>query len=259
MASFTTFNTSQISKALVFGAGRGIGLSFVKELLQNNPAIEIVAQYRDPHRASELLALAKQNSALRPVLLNPSHEEELSSFVSEFKEKGFSPSLVVSTIGFLHSDSVQPEKSSRDLSSEQLHEYFQVNSITNMLLLKHVKGLLSRKEPSWVGVLNGRVSSIEDNVMGGWYGYRMSKASLNMGLKCFAIELKNSRFPVQVFSLHPGTVATALSEPFRKNVKHDVFDPGVSAKRLLESMEKFSPTVERNIAHMAYDGELLTW
>lgn len=259
MTSAEKLSVANIRQACVFGAGRGIGLALVKELVQRNPRIKIVAQYREASRANELLSLAQEFSQLEAVALDPSNEGELQNLVNRLKEEEFSPSLIFSTIGFLHSNSIQPEKSSRDLNANQLREYFQVNSTTNMLLLKHLKALLSRKEPSWIGVLNGRVSSIEDNVMGGWYGYRMSKASLNMGLKCFAIELKNSRFPVQVFSLHPGTVATTLSEPFRKNIKHDVFEPSFAANILINSMEAGPQMSEQNIVHMAYDGEILTW
>ena len=38
--------------------------------------------------------------------------------------------------------------------------------------------------------LSARVGSIEDNRLGGWYSYRMSKAAHNMGLRTLAIELR---------------------------------------------------------------------
>ena len=78
----------------------------------------------------------------------------------------------------------------------------------------HFAPLLDRQR-SLLGVLSAKVGSIGDNRLGGWYGYRASKAALNMLLKTAAIELRRTHPGAVLAALHPGTVRSALSRPFR--------------------------------------------
>ncbi len=66
-----------------------------------------------------------------------------------------------------------------------------------------------------MALLSAKVGSIEDNRLGGWYSYRASKAALNMLVKTAAIELKRSQKNAVLLALHPGTVQSGLSQPFR--------------------------------------------
>lgn len=254
------FEPSHQATHIVFGAGRGIGLQFVKSLLLKDSKAKVIAQFREPERAQELLGLAEEHKErLSVVRLDPGDESHLEAWTAELKSAGIEASQVFSTIGFLHNENIQPEKSSRELSSEQLHAYFQGNCVVNALIAKHCKKLFSRKSPAVFAVVSGRVGSIDDNVMGGWYGYRMAKAALNMMLKNYSIELKNSRFPVQVFSLHPGTVDTELSAPFSKSVKHQIFSSEESVEQMLKAIDQSleqqpNPTPLRFIA---YNNEVL--
>ena len=77
-----------------------------------------------------------------------------------------------------------------------------------------------------LAVLSARVGSITDSKLGGWYGYRASKAALNMLLKTAAIEYSRRNKMVKPLSLHPGTVDTKLSKPFQRNIpKEQIFTP----------------------------------
>jgi NAD(P)-dependent dehydrogenase (short-subunit alcohol dehydrogenase family) len=66
------------------------------------------------------------------------------------------------------------------------------------------------------GFVSAKVGSIGDNALGGWYGYRASKAALNQLVKTAAIELTRRNPESVCVALHPGTVDTALSQPFAK-------------------------------------------
>ena len=46
-------------------------------------------------------------------------------------------------------------------------------------------GLFKHSNPSVFASISGRVGSIGDNKMGGWHGYRASKAALHMIMKGF--------------------------------------------------------------------------
>jgi NAD(P)-dependent dehydrogenase (short-subunit alcohol dehydrogenase family) len=117
----------------------------------------------------------------------------------------------------------------------------QINTIGPMLMAKHfAPQLLRRGEATMFASISARVGSIGDNVMGGWYSYRASKAAQNQFTKTLSIELqRRSKGGCAVIGLHPGTVRTALSAPFAKNVQPDkLFEPEHCAEMLVSVMER---------------------
>lgn len=150
--------------------------------------------------------------------------------------------LVVVATGLLHDETMQPEKSMRSLDADRLARSFAVNAIGPALVAKHVLPLLPREGKCVFAVLSARVGSIADNNLGGWYGYRASKAALNQILRTLALEMKRSRPNAILVALHPGTVETPLSAPFRNKVEHkDIFTPGEAAGHLLQVIDTLTP------------------
>ncbi|UUR06753.1 SDR family NAD(P)-dependent oxidoreductase [Sphingomonas glaciei] len=140
--------------------------------------------------------------------------------------------LVVAT-GLLHAEGLAPERSLRDLDAERLQRSFLVNTIGPALVLRHFAPLLARQGRVEVAILSARVGSIADNRLGGWYGYRASKAALNQFVRTAAVELARTRPDSVVVALHPGTVDTAMSRPFQANVPAErLFTPRQSAEHL---------------------------
>ena len=130
---------------------------------------------------------------------------------------------------------------------------FQVNAIGPALVAKHFLPRLPKDRPARFAVLSARVGSIEDNRLGGWYGYRASKAALNMLVRSLAIELARTRPLAVCVALHPGTVDTALSRPFQRNVAaQKLFTPAYAAGRLLDVLDGLGPGDSGGF--YAYDG-----
>ena len=146
--------------------------------------------------------------------------------------------LVIVATGLLHDTIQQPEKSMRALDPTSLARSFAVNAIGPALVAKHVIPLLPREGKSVVAVLSARVASIGDNRLGGWYGYRASKAALNQIIRTLSIETARTRPDLILAALHPGTVATPLSAPFRGNVEPErLFTPIEAADYLLRVVD----------------------
>jgi NAD(P)-dependent dehydrogenase (short-subunit alcohol dehydrogenase family) len=79
-----------------------------------------------------------------------------------------------------------------------------------------------------------------------------------MMIRTLAIEWQRLPRPVRCFALHPGTVATDLSEPFRKNLKADnIFTPARAAEQLLATINAL--TNEQSGGFYAYDGQPIEW
>ena len=123
--------------------------------------------------------------------------------------------LIVAT-GFLHGVQGQPERSFTNLDAAYLQHVFKINTVGPALVMKHFLPLMPRRGRCMAGFLSAKVGSIGDNALGGWYGYRASKAALNQLVKTASVELARRNKDSICVSLHPGTVATALSEPFAK-------------------------------------------
>jgi NAD(P)-dependent dehydrogenase (short-subunit alcohol dehydrogenase family) len=143
--------------------------------------------------------------------------------------------LIVDATGALTIDGRGPEKRLDAIDAEGLRRAFEVNAIGRGLVLRHFIPLLEPAGRSIFAVLSARVGSITDNRLGGWYGYRASKAAGNMLLQTAALEATRSR-PQAVFAaLQPGTVRSPLSAPFAGG--HDVIEPNESVAGLLQALD----------------------
>lgn len=156
--------------------------------------------------------------------------------------------LVIAATGALHSEAgLEPEKSWRHLDADRLAEAFRVNTILPALIARHaldrlVRGRKDAPEKAVFAALSARVGSISDNRLGGWHGYRASKAALNQIIRTLSIELARKRPNAICAGLHPGTVNTGLSEPFQRNVPEGkLFTPDFAAERLLSVIDGLAP------------------
>jgi NAD(P)-dependent dehydrogenase (short-subunit alcohol dehydrogenase family) len=150
------------------------------------------------------------------------------------------PDLVVVATGLLHDGERGPEKALRDLDPAWLAEQYAINAIGPALVAKHFLPVMPRSGRSVFAVLSARVGSISDNRLGGWYGYRASKAALNQFVRTLAVEDKRRNDRGIVVALHPGTVDTRLSQPFRQSGR-DIFTPGRAAVQLLDVLDGLKP------------------
>jgi NAD(P)-dependent dehydrogenase (short-subunit alcohol dehydrogenase family) len=150
--------------------------------------------------------------------------------------------LIILATGLLHGPGIKPEKSLRDIDGEALGRLFRVNATGPALVMRHFLPLLTRERRGVFAALSARVGSIGDNRLGGWVGYRASKAALNQIIRTLSIELGRTNPLAVLVGLHPGTVDTALSAPFQRQVDAArLFTPDQSAAHLLAVIAGVSP------------------
>ena len=124
---------------------------------------------------------------------------------------------------------------------------FEVNA---MGPLRITHALLPQLGPgSKVGIVSSRMGSLEDNTSGSRYGYRMSKAAVNMAGVSLAHDLKERG--VAVALLHPGYVQTDMTGG-RGNVQ-----PAEAAAGLIARMDGLSMDNTGSFWHA--NGETLPW
>jgi NAD(P)-dependent dehydrogenase (short-subunit alcohol dehydrogenase family) len=132
-----------------------------------------------------------------------------------------------------------PEKSLRGLDPGALARQFALNAAGPVLVLKHALRLMPRDRVVRFAALSARVGSIGDNGLGGWYSYRAAKAALNQLIHTAAIEVGRSHPQAVVVTLHPGTVATSLTDGYRGT--HPAVPAAAAASALLAVLDRLTP------------------
>ncbi len=218
--------------AVVIGANGGIGAALV-EALEEECVYARVHAFARPEL--DILDEASIAAAAATVLTGPP------------------PSLIFVATGILHDSEHGPEKSFGALDPAWLAKTYAINTIGPALIAKHFLPLLPKGERTVFAALSARVGSITDNRLGGWHGYRASKAALNQLIRTLAIEMKRVNDRAIVVGLHPGTVDTPLSKPFQTNVAPgQLFDPARAAVQLLDVIDDLGVKDSGNV--IAWDG-----
>jgi NAD(P)-dependent dehydrogenase (short-subunit alcohol dehydrogenase family) len=232
-------------QALVIGASGAIGAAFVRAL-------------RERADVTQVYTLAR--SGAYDALFDLTDEHSITQAASSLREKlgDTRLQLVIDATGALTIEGRGPEKSLAAIDAHTMQRNMQINAIGPLLLLKSLAPLLNPNPTvgrSIYAKLSARVGSISDNRKGGWYGYRASKAALNMLLHTAAIELQRRNPELIVAALQPGTVATPLSAPFAK--PEDCLTPDASAQALLAVLMALTPT--EGAQFVDWRGEKIAW
>ena len=223
--------------ALVVGTGGALGSAFVSYLQDETACGHVVGVSRSSGNDFDLE--------------DPGSIERIANQV---REQG-PYHLVIDATGALTIDGVGPEKSLSRVDADALHRSFSINVIGPILLLRHLAPSIASGDAIYAK-LSARVGSISDNQKGGWYGYRASKAALNMMLQTAAIELQRKNPSLRVVALQPGTVRSRLSEPFQAGVP-TLLEPSVSVAGMMRAMMALAT---KSGAHFIdYQGREIPW
>lgn len=245
--------------ALVTGASSGIGLAVVSQLLAHADTHRVLAVARRAVDSPVLRALADTHAGrLIRIDADLSVDADRARLREQVRAEVDSLHLLFNAAGLLHAEGLAPEKSLVQLSESALQRSFALNAFAPILLVQALLPLFDAKQPGVIASLSARVGSIADNALGGWYSYRAAKAAQNQLMRTLAVELKRSHPKLAVLQLHPGTVDTPLSAPFKARVPTGkLFTPEHSAALLLQVIE--ASTAADSGCFLAYDGSAIPW
>ena len=208
-------------KIAIFGSSGAIGSALCKKYIEQDNVESVYCFSR------KKTYINHEKAYCFP--LNYLDEVDLSNVSNQIN---FSFDIILISIGAL----LNPEKSIKDLNVEKFNNMISANTLPTLLIGKYFLPKLNKNRISKFASLSARVGSISDNFLGGWYSYRASKSALNMIIKNFAIEINRTNRNSIIFGLHPGTVTSKLSDPFKNNNKN-YFTPETSANYLYDVIE----------------------
>jgi NAD(P)-dependent dehydrogenase (short-subunit alcohol dehydrogenase family) len=186
---------------LVTGANRGIGLEFARQY--RAAGWQVIATARDPGAAKDLKALGV---GVRIVPLDVTRPESVAALAASLGNEPID--LLINNAGQGVGFEIRPL---RELKMDEFERVMQVNALGPVRVTQALlPNLRAGKGKTIVGI-SSVLGSIASNQEGGFYGYRESKAALDMFLRSLAAELKGEGFIC--IALVPGWVKTDMGGP----------------------------------------------
>jgi len=221
-----------MAQAIVTGANKGIGLALVEVLRQRE--INVLATCRKSSPELERTGAEIVSG------IEVTEDSALQKLVAAVGARSID--LLINNAGIM----AWPEPLDA-LDAASIKKQFEVNALAPLLITQALRARLGRGAK--VGLITSRMGSIDDNGSGGAYGYRMSKAALNMAGKSLAVDLKPQGVAVAI--LHPGMVKTELTG------SHGQVEPLDSARGLLARLDEL--TLETSGGFWHANGQRLPW
>jgi NAD(P)-dependent dehydrogenase (short-subunit alcohol dehydrogenase family) len=217
--------------ALVTGANRGIGLELTRQLKEKG--WDVIGACRSSSEALDKLGVRVEAG------VDVSSAQSVQELAGRLE--GVSLDLLLNNAGILRSETLE------EMDFDSIRQQFEVNSVGPLRVTHALLGHLNKGAK--VGLVTSRMGSIADNTSGSRYGYRMSKAALNMAGVSLAHDLKDREISVAI--LHPGFVRTDMTG------RNGLLNADESASGLLQRMEEL--TLETSGTFWHTNGEVLPW
>ena len=216
---------------VITGANRGIGLCLCQHYAQDS--------------TNKLTALCRKSSSELDKLninkivdLDVSNPDSIKKNLKHWEEP---IDILINNAGVSNRESLD------DMAFDTMEQQFKVNALGPLRIVNHLLPYI--KASGKIIMITSRMGSIADNTSGSRYGYRMSKAALNIASVSLAHDLKNKKIAVGI--IHPGYVKTDMTS-FMGNVP-----PQEAAQSITQRIQELNLDNSGTFWHA--NGEVLPW
>jgi NAD(P)-dependent dehydrogenase (short-subunit alcohol dehydrogenase family) len=225
---------------VITGANRGIGLELTRQYLARGDSV--YAGVRSPAKAEKLAALGEAaGGRLRVGACDVTQDASVRSFAAGATGP---VDLLINNAG------IKTENDElADLDLDNAAKTYQVNVLGVLRVTRALLAALRRTPGAKIASISSGLGSVERNATGGIYGYRMSKAALNMASRSLAADLRNDR--IAVIALTPGWVRTDMGGPAAPTPVSE------SAAGLIAVIDTL--TLEKSGTCISFQGEKVPW
>ena len=220
---------------VVTGANRGLGLEFAQQYAE--AGWQVIGTARKPEQSGELKALG-----VRVVQLDVADQDSVDRMAAELADQPID--LLINNAGIF------PRVGKIDeIDFDDYSRILAVNTVGPVRVTRALLPNLRQGELKIIAGLSSNLGSIAENERGNFYGYRESKAALNMFTKTLAAELGPEGFTCVV--LTPGWVQTDMGGP------NAPLQPADSISGMKAVLDKLTPA--DNGSFWSYDGSQMPW
>lgn len=227
------FHQAIMPTAVVTGANRGIGLEWVKQLLEQE--WDVYAGYR-----SDKGGLSETGANL--LHLDVTSNESVKEFASSIPQR---VDLLVNNAGVADGR----WQSISEIEHEEALRVLDINAVGPMRVTQALLSKLGGKKMSTIAMVSSLMGSVEDCISGRSYAYRASKSALNMFSMAMKNELQDAN--ISILILHPGWVQTDMGGPNATVTLND------SIAGMMQRVEE--QTLAMSGRFVQYDGKALPW
>ena len=180
-----------MATVLITGANKGIGLELSRQLTE-----------RGDHVISLCRTASPDLEALGVRLIEGVDVTDRAALERVSRDLGDTQvDVLINNAGIFENETFG------DLDFDRIRRQFEVNALGALLVTSIMQSHLA--QGSKIILMTSRMGSIDDNGSGSYYGYRMSKAALNMAGVNLAHDFRSKGIAVAI--LHPGMVATEMT------------------------------------------------
>ena len=232
---------------LITGTNRGIGLELTRQLLQRDD-VHLFATCRTPERADQLSDLARKHPKKMAVLkMDVNDASSIDSAVAAISAETRALDLLINNAGIAPRGDHQ-SRDMGDLSAADLSEVIITNAVGPLIVTQACRDLLKAGDDPRVVMISSSMGSLQ-RAGGSSYGYRMSKAAMNMAARVLAYD--TSMTGIITITANPGWVKTDMGGPSAN------LTPEQSASALLALIDRLTPS--DNGKFFQYDGTEIPW
>jgi NAD(P)-dependent dehydrogenase (short-subunit alcohol dehydrogenase family) len=220
-----------MTTTVITGASRGIGLELTRQAAARGD--QVIAVCRKPSAELEALDVRVESG------IDVSVQEDVDRLAARLPDASID--VLINNAGILTRQSLD------DLDFDAIRRQFEVNSLGPLRVTATLRGKL--KNGAKVAIVTSRMGSVADNTSGSHYGYRMSKAAVNMAGVSLARDLEDR--DIAIILLHPGYVNTDMTN-HTGNV-----EPADAAAGILQRIDELDLATSGTFRHA--NGEALPW
>jgi len=220
-----------VHTTLVTGANRGIGLELTR--IYTARGHQVIAACRATSPALDDLNVQVEAG------VDVTSAEAVDALAKRLRGRALD--LLVLNAGVLHRETLDA------MDFDSIRHQFDVNALGPLRIVHALQASLG--EGSKIAIITSRMGSITDNSSGARYGYRMSKAAVNMA----GVSLSHDLRPrgVSVGLLHPGFVRTEMTGG------NGNWNADEAARALTERIDELN--LDRSGSFRHANGEALPW
>ena len=234
---------------LITGSNRGIGLELVRQFSQRD--WNVIATARNPQAAEKLRRLAAGNDRIVIEKLDVTDDQAIAALAEKYRSQPID--ILLNNAGLTPKNDPTAFKRLADVDFTVLEQSFRVNALGPLKMAQAFMDHVAASEQKKIITLASKAGSFAlSPKMAMMYGYRGSKAAVNMYMYTLSFEAAKRGVIVTVIS--PGRVNTVISGPRQPNS----IEPEESVTKMMKVIESLTP--EHNGKFLNYEnGEQLAW